>query len=779
MKQTRHGVRAGAAALAILLCAAPGADGTQTKIWEVATHDDFAGGTFEGTQVDSAGELTMGIETLRAEIPRAAAVWSSLEVGSRVYLGTGNEGALYALDGDRLLMLTRTHSVALTSLVTDGSGALYAGSLPGGAIFRFSDKKLSSLAGKAVTGGPKIKWEPGGESSKKKDKKKKDKKKKDDKKKIDKKKDTDKEKDTKGEKATDKAKKKKKIDKKKDDKKKDDKKKKGPKPWVELEDADHVWALVWDEKKKTIYAGTGPEGIVYAIDASGRATVLADTDEEHILSLVLADDGSLLAGTGNNARLLRIEGPGRVQTLWDFDATEVKSIALIGDKKGDEPVIVAAVNKFKTPPKVSAKMPSKKDLSSPSKGGKSSFSKPPQGTGLVAAILPGGGYRTLYKSKKTHLTALRAAKGGVHVATGSGGRVLEVDLEGKHAVILDTGERQILTFALAGKRPVLGTADPAAVHRVLQGPPSDPLYLSKVFDAGFQARWGTFVLRGEGAVSWQTRSGNTKEPDETWSEWSSPQAKPQGKVKSPGARFVQYRIRVKAKARVWNTQLFYLPRNQQATITEITVNGQGKSSKGKSGSSKSKSGGKNAAPDPEAKIKWKVDNADADPLRYELWFALEGTDQWIPILDESEILTKTEYKWDTTSVPAGHYLVRVLAVDDTVNDPTLAASHTKISHPVLVDNDPPTVTLKVKSGKGKATFTGTVADDFSEITRIEITLDGGPFLTLFPKDLIFDEKKEKFSYTAKDLEKGPHTVTVRAYDRKKNGTSVGDHFTVK
>lgn len=758
MNHPRHRIRAGAAALAILMCATSGADGTQTQIWEVASHEDFADGTFEGTQVDSAGELSTGIETLRAEIPRAAAVWSSLAVGSRVYLGTGNEGTLYALDGDRLLRLTETHSVALTSLVTDGTGTLYAGSLPGGAIFRFGDKELASLASKAGSGGPKVKWEPGAESSKKKDKKKKDKKKDED------------EKDKPADKPADKPKDEK-------DKKAGKEEKKGPEPWVTLDDADHVWALAWDEKKKTIYAGTGPEGIVYAIDASGRATVLADTEEEHILSLAIAGDGALLAGTGNSARLLRIEGPGRVETLWDFDATEVKGIALVQD--GKQQVIVAAVNKFKSPPKVTAKMPSKKELSSPSKGGKSTYSKPPQGTGLVAAILPGGGYRTLHESEKTHLTALRATQGGVHVATGSDGRVLEVDLLGKHAVILDTGERQILTFDLEGKRPVVGTADPATVHRVLPGPPSDPLYISEVFDAGFQASWGRFVLRGEGSYSWQTRSGNTKEPDETWSDWSSPQSKPEAKVASPSARFVQYRIRIKAKARVWNTQLFYLPRNQQATITEVSVEDGGNGSKKSSSSSKSKPGAKPPDPEPEVKIEWKVDNADKDPLRYELWFSLEGKDQWLPILAEDEILTKTDYTWDTTSVPAGHYLIKVLAVDDTVNDPELAASHTKISHPVLVDNDPPSVTLKIKPGKGKATFTGTVTDGFSEITRIEITLDSGPAKTLFPKDLIFDENKESFSYTQDKLDKGPHTATVRAYDRRMNGTSVGDHFTVK
>jgi hypothetical protein len=786
MHHARRRIRAGAAAIAVAMLVSAGADGTQTQVWEVSTHDEFAEGTFEGTRVDSAGEVSMGIETLRAEVPGTAAVWSSLAIGSDTYLGTGNEGALWMIKGDRLVKLTETDAVALTALETDGSGALFAGSLPGGAIYRFDDDELKKLAKKASAGAPKVKWEPGREFGK--DKKKK--KKKDKKKSTAEKKEGEKQKSAqpagksgeKEEKAAGKADKGKKGEKKggKADKGKKKKAKKGPEPWTELEDADHVWALAWDPKKGTLYAGTGPEGIVYAIDASGRATVLADTDEEHILSLAVAPDGSVLAGTANHAMLLSIDGPGRVETVWDFDATEVKSLALLEAGKGKEPVVVAAVNKFKSPPKVSAKMPSKQDISSPKKS-KSSFTKTPDGEGLIAAILPAGGYRELNKSKKTHFTHLMAAGKAVHAATGSGGRVLEIDLEGRHSVILDCGERQVLTFDLTAKRPVLGTSDPAAVHRVLPGPPSDPLYVSEVFDAGFPARWGRFVLRGKGTSAWQTRTGNTEEPDETWSGWTSPVKSAEGKVKSPASRFIQFRLSVGGESRVWNTQLFYLPYNQQATIKEISF-GDGKASN-KSGSKKasksstSKKG--SSSGDPEIKIGWKVENADGDPLRYELWFAREGTAQWIAILEEGEVLEKTEYKWDTTSVPAGHYLVKVAALDDQVNDPALALAHEQISKPLLVDNDPPKVTLSAKGGKGKASFSGSVEDAFSEVSRIEISVDGGPWKTLFPKDLIFDEQKEAFSHTMDGLEKGPHTATVRAWDRRNNGTSAGAHFKVK
>jgi hypothetical protein len=123
--------------------------------------------------------------------------------------------------------------------------------------------------------------------------------------------------------------------------------------------------------------------------------------------------------------------------------------------------------------------------------------------------------------------------------------------------------------------------------------------------------------------------------------------------------------------------------------------------------------------------------------------------------------------------------VKVEARDDEVNDPALALGHTKISRPILVDNDPPKVTVTAKGGNGKATFKGTVTDAFSEVTRIEISVDGGPWQTVFPEDLLFDESKEKYSFTMDGLDKGGHTVTVKASDRRNNSTSTGDHFTVK
>ena len=43
--------------------------------------------------------------------------------------------------------------------------------------------------------------------------------------------------------------------------------------FAELDRVEHVWALAWDPRRGVLFAGTGPEGLVYAVDRSGRPSV--------------------------------------------------------------------------------------------------------------------------------------------------------------------------------------------------------------------------------------------------------------------------------------------------------------------------------------------------------------------------------------------------------------------------------------------------------------------------------------------------------------------------
>jgi hypothetical protein len=183
--------------------------------------------------------------------------------------------------------------------------------------------------------------------------------------------------------------------------------------------------------------------------------------------------------------------------------------------------------------------------------------------------------------------------------------------------------------------------------------------------------------------------------------------------------------------------------------------------------------------DPVIKLKWEVDNPDEDELMYRLYFAKEGEEIWISMLKEDEELTEKKYKWDTTSIPAGYYLVKVEASDEPSNDQDLVIKHTAVSKPVLVDNDPPQITLNVAVADGGAVVSGKATDNFSPLSKFEYSVDGKPWKDIFPTDLIFDEQIEPFSFDVKDLPVGAHTITLRALDEARNLSTAGDNFVVK
>jgi hypothetical protein len=310
------------------------------------------------------------------------------------------------------------------------------------------------------------------------------------------------------------------------------------------------------------------------------------------------------------------------------------------------------------------------------------------------------------------------------------------------------------------------------------GPAKDAAYTSKVFDAGFPARWGNLRYRGEG-ISVQTRSGNTAKPGKGWSAWEgigtrSTQGNTSvGAVKSAGARYVQYKVTLdpSQKSVLRDVTLYYLPQNQRPRVTDITV-GEDQSKKPAvttaSGPSKPRS--------PIVKLKWKVENPDEDELVYKLAYRPEGDVEWRDLPTGSDPLTKTEFDWNTEALTDGYYRLRVTASDSRANPPDVAMDHSFVSTPFLVDNQKPQVqnlTVKFPAVSGMA------QDSFSRIDEISWSLDGGEWLIAYPNDGIFDNTAEAFSLKlAKDLSAGAHTLSIRVADEADNIGSASTTFRV-
>lgn len=504
-----------------------------------------------------------------------------------------------------------------------------------------------------------------------------------------------------------------------------------PRELVTLEETQHVWAL--QLAGSTLYAGSGPEGRVHAIDTrTGTATVWADFEAGHVLSLASGPEGSLFAGTSDDALVYRILGENRFEVVHDFPGNEIAALA---HRDG---VLAVVANEMPAP-----RTPTKS----------SSSSRPRPGKGRVYRVdALGRNERLLYRAEG-HFTAVAIDdEGYLLIGGGREGKLFRASPDHEVSTLLDVDERQLLSVSAT----YVVTGDPAAFYRIESSAPTDAFWTSKVYDAGFAARWGRIGWRASGRVEVQTRSGNREEPDASWSDWSSVMREP-GVVRSASARYVQVRIRLaSADAVVRGVELFYLPQNQRPVLLGVGLD-----------PSTTKNGARPSGS--KLKIAWRVTNTDGDDLRYRLRYRPEGQTEWRVLTREDEVLTESNRSWETTGLPDGLYEIEVEASDELANPANRSLRHRAVSEPILVDNHAPSVErLRYRGGE----LSGRAIDSLGPITELAIALDGRRFLPILPSDGILDTAAEAFAVRLADvlpeLAEGLHVVAVKAKDARGN-----------
>jgi sugar lactone lactonase YvrE len=672
-----------------LASVAASAHAVTTRTWRITNYKDFDEGEATGVLLSSLGEASSGLGTTRVEVAEAAVYCSATAPDGTVYLGTGDQGTIYAYQKGKARKLAKLDAVLVSSLAVGPAGTLFAGTMPGGRVFTVDKEGRSRELTKL--------------------------------------------------------------------------------------DAEHVWALAYDEGRQTLYAATGPAGRLFAVDVkaldrppppTGRARLVYDTGEKHLLSLVRGDDGALYAGSADQAIVYRImDSPGgaRVQALHDFEGEEVRAIARRG------PTLYVAVNEFQ---KASTSSSGTSTGPTGPRGTKmvlpqgsnaaASTGRDRKGKGAIYRLDPDGRVEQLHALADGYFTALHVDNDGdVYAASGSNGRVYLIHPDRTVITALDLPERQVLTLAFDGGEKLLGTGDAGAIYQLSLNPPKDASYTTKVLDAQFPARWGNVRWSGRGGLTVETRAGNTSHPDKTWSGWQAPSKLDKladvgvGRIASPGARYLQVRVGFGGpRALLRDLTMYYLPLNQPPRVTEITV--------GDEGAARKSSASRGVRPrSPVVKLRWKVENPDDDDLIYRLWFREENELNWKP-LGGPEPLTRSEYDWNTESIPDGNYVVRVVASDERANPKEIALEHSLSSSPFLVDNRKPELSelqINYPYASGRA------RDSFSTISELAYSIDGGDWQPFAPRDGIFDNPVEDFTVKLPaNLSPGAHSLAVRAVD---------------
>jgi hypothetical protein len=527
-----------------------------------------------------------------------------------------------------------------------------------------------------------------------------------------------------------------------------------------IADAENIWSLAYDTKKNGFYAATGPQGKLFFVQPGGQAQLVFDSDETNLISVAVADDGTVYTGSSGKGLLYKINGPGRAQVLLDAPGDEVKFI--YPNKNGSLFVVSNEMGEG--------------GESGGSRGRGGAFAPPSPGRGgggrvgrgYLLKVESDGRAEELLARKDTHFVSFAVDDAGKpYVGTGAEGRVFSTDDNHTIHLMADVDGRQVGAMNLTGKNKFIVASDPASFHEIRGMGGADATWTSRVLDAGLRATFGKLTWHADGAVEVSMRTGNSSTPDTTWSDWSAPLSAP-GKPTSPPGRFVQLRARFSkdANAALHDLSVPFVTDNLRAVVTNIEAKSSRKGSSG-TGGGIPQSGSDVPSRASTIKVSWRVDNPDSDQLRYRVQFRFASQSIWRDLTKTDETLTRSEIDWETASLPEGIYHLRVEATDEIANPPDKVTRHTLESGPVLVDNTPPVFRTFTAQGKR---LKAEVVDGLGPITRIDFSVDGRTeWRPLAPKDGVFDEPNEEIDVDLSSVVgSGSHLVAVRAYDAAGN-----------
>jgi WD40 repeat protein len=590
----------------------------------------------------------------------------------------------------------------------------------------------------------------------------------------------------------------------------------------------YIWALASDPSG-TLYAATGDKGVIYKITADGKGSRFYKTSSTNVVSLAVTRSGDLIAGTESPGRVFRIDATGKAFVLLDSPYREIHAVR-IGP---DGTIYAAAVSA--TPPSGGSDRLSEP---SPSDAGRSvvpsvstEITSMTMVEGGISSAAPRASSRPLrrpargaiYRIKNDGLwdavweTAEEAPYdivvedgGSLLIGTGTEGKIFRLSGNPARPTLLARATARQVTALLRepSGRIVGATSNPGKVFALSSSPAKRGTYESDVRDAGTVASWGAIRWRftgRPGQVQIVTRSGNTATPDETWSPWSKPHTAAEGEpIGSPNARYLQWKATITSESGegpvLTSVTAAYLPRNLRPEVTSITVHPPGAVfqrpfSTGEmeiAGFEDNTSDGRqptqtgSSTPPPPAvtpplgrriyqkglqTFVWKAEDQNDDRLQYDVFYRREGETSWKAL---KRGVWDPITVWDTTSVPDGTYVLKVAASDTPSNSPATTLVGELESSSFEIDNSPPRIELQPPARANSPSLFFTVRDEQSSVQRVEYSLDGSRWRTVYPKDGIADSRREEFEIVLEESEIG-RSVLIRVTDAMSNvATSVSD-----
>ncbi len=693
-----------------------------------ATQADFLRGEVDQLSIDEHGRLTLGPELTKVHDAAAPFIWTiAAGTDGAWFLGTGNDGKVIKVDrsGQGSLFYDSTE-MEVHALAPAPNGGLYVGTSPDGRIYKVDAKGQGAV-------------------------------------------------------------------------------------FFDPEDK-YIWSLIVD-RDGNVFAGTGDKGTVYKITPDGKGAKFFAAKTAHAVSLGFDQNRQLLVGTGAPGRVFRVDAAGKGFLLLDTTYQEIHAIRV--DPKG---VIYAAAQSGRaqggesmtdspmTPPPVTPSIPNvSTEITSitvvdvgaaQSGGGPSPNERRSTMTGAVYRVQPDGLWDELWTAKDdAPYDVAIESDGAVLVATGAKGKLFRLTGDPVSAVLVTRVPAQQATMiARAGERTFLATANPGLLMSVSSVRATRGSFESDVKDARLVSTWGVVAWRATAPAGTRveifTRSGNTRTPDEAWSEWSSAYANAEGsQITSPKARYLQWKAVLTGSATsapvLTSLSSAYLPRNIRPQVTSITIHPPGvvfqkpfssgeteiagldEDAQDKRAAANNPLGG--GAPTLGRRIfqrglqtfAWKAEDDNNDELSYDVFYRREGDTTWRTLKSD---LRETLLVWDTSSVPNGTYVMKVLASDRKANPAEVALAGELESSSFEIDNVAPTVQIgSLRKDGTRFIVPAEVRDTDSAVTKVEYSLDAQRWQPAFPRDGILDGRVEGFDIRL-DADAQGRTLVIRAAD---------------
>jgi hypothetical protein len=530
------------------------------------------------------------------------------------------------------------------------------------------------------------------------------------------------------------------------------------------------------------YLATGTRGRLMKL-AGGKATVLLDTEESNLVSLVADGKGGAFAGGDSRGRVYRLAADGAASTLFDAAEDEVRALAL----SPDGTLWAAGLS-------VSAAS----DEAASEEGPVPARSAVTGGRAVLYRVSPEGDGTMWWTSPQPLVFALLAeapaggGSGAVLAATGNRAGVYRVERANAATALLNPSQAQV-TALLAGTGGVRFalTSNPVALWQLGPGRAEGGELLSAVLDAKRFARFGRVRSAGAGARTFSTRSGNADPPDTTWTRWQAVGG--DGAIASPPGRCLQWKVRLgSGDARVDEVTVSWRESNQPPRIEDLQVAPQGQTFREGEMAPRTESitqtlaGGQKveysatiggSRPVREMPIwarglrtlAWRGVDPNGDPLRYRVAVRAEPDGEWIEIGKDIEASVLT---WNTNTLGDGRYRVKVSASDSEGNAVGEALTAEAVSEPFSIDNTPPRVTsLDAAAKSGGVELTGAAEDGEGWLQRLDLAIDDGAWHSLSPDGGLADSPRLTFRTVLKELTPGPHLLSVRAVDAAGNAAT--------